>query len=78
MRGFFYIQCMNAHRKENLSTQLLLIVIVMMVVLNFPLLSIANKPILIAGIPVLYWYVFVWWGTIVMLSAIVVHRKFNA
>lgn len=77
MRGFFYIHSMIAAQQKKQPIKLLMIAILMMVVLNFPLLSIANKPILILGIPLLYWYVFIWWGSIVLLAGIVVHRKYR-
>ena len=76
MGGFFYIHLMIESQPKKRPIQLLLIAILLMVVLNFPLLSIANKPILIAGIPLLYLYIFIWWGTIVLLAGIIVHRKY--
>jgi hypothetical protein len=78
MRGFFYIHSMIESEQKKQPIKLVLIALLMMVVLNFPLLSIANQPLLIAGIPLLYWYVFIWWGTIVLLAGIIVHRKFAA
>ncbi len=78
MEGFFYIHSMMATREKKHKSKLLLLAILLMVVLNFPLLSIANQPKLIAGIPMLYWYVFLWWGSIVALAGIVVHHKYKS
>jgi hypothetical protein len=78
MRGFFYIHSMIESEQKKQPIKLVLIALLMMVVLNFPLLSIANQPMLIAGIPLLYWYVFIWWGTIVLLAGIIVHQKYAA
>jgi len=76
MRGFFYIHSMIASQEKKQPVKLLFIALLLMVVLNFPLFTIANKPLLILGIPLLYWYVFIWWGTIVLLAGIIVHRKY--
>ena len=38
---------------------------------NFPLLSLFNRPVMVLGVPLLYLYLFVaWWGIIALTLAI--------
>lgn len=49
--------------------QLLLFVFsVMLVALNYPLLSFFNKNMLLGGIPLLFWYVFILWLLLIFLG----------
>jgi hypothetical protein len=42
-----------------------------MLLFNFPLLSLFNRPVMVLGIPLLYLYLFVaWWGVIALTLAI--------
>jgi hypothetical protein len=43
--------------------------------LVWPLLSLANRPVLVAGIPALVLYLFVVWVAIVAVVAWVAHRR---
>lgn len=53
---------------ERLRGQYLIIVsILFALILNFPLLSLFNRPILWFGIPLLYWYLFIVWLGLVIL-----------
>ncbi|MBO9638431.1 hypothetical protein [Siphonobacter aquaeclarae] len=53
---------------ERLRAQYLLIVSVLFgLILNFPLLSLFNQPVIWLGIPLLYWYLFVVWLALVGL-----------
>jgi hypothetical protein len=48
--------------KEKLKEQKLLIIFILFfLLLNFPLLSISNIPVIVVGIPSLYLYVFAIW-----------------
>ncbi|WP_136419466.1 hypothetical protein [Herbaspirillum sp. ST 5-3] len=42
---------------------------------NFPLLTLFNQPSTVAGIPLLYLYVFAAWGLLIALLAFVVEKK---
>ena len=42
---------------------------------NYPLLAVFNVPATVFGIPVLYAYLFVVWGTLIALMARVVERR---
>jgi hypothetical protein len=42
---------------------------------NYPLLALFNRPEMVAGIPVLYLYVFGAWAFLIALLAFVVERK---
>ncbi|WP_307140754.1 MULTISPECIES: hypothetical protein [unclassified Siphonobacter] len=53
---------------ERLRGQYLIIVsLLFALILNFPLLSLFNRPILWLGIPLLYWYLFIVWLGLVIL-----------
>lgn len=54
-------------RKKNVS--LVLFSILLLFLLNFPLLSLANRVQLVLGLPVMYVYLFgVWIGAIIVIS----------
>lgn len=58
--------------------QLLLFVFsVMLVALNYPLLSLFNKNIILAGIPLLFWYVFFMWLLLIFLGWYISRRINN-
>lgn len=42
-----------------------------MLLFNFPLLSLFNRPVMVLGIPVLYLYLFVTWSLIIFLTLII-------
>ncbi len=46
-----------------------------MLLFNFPLLSLFNRPILVLGIPVLYLYLFAVWSLIILLILIISSSK---
>jgi hypothetical protein len=41
---------------------------------NYPLLAVFDRPVLVAGIPVVYAYLFGAWGLLIALAAWVVRR----
>jgi len=51
-----------------MKTRLFLLALVFGLLLNEPLISIVNRPVLVAGMPVLYVYIFGVW--VVMIGAI--------
>lgn len=62
-------------RKTITSQQLILIFVVGCLLLNYPLLSIFSHARLLAGIPVLFLYVFTVWLLLLLLTAIVLRKK---
>ncbi len=42
---------------------------------NYPLLALFNHPILVAGVPLLYLYIYAAWAVLIMLLALVVSKK---
>jgi hypothetical protein len=42
---------------------------------NFPVLSLFNKPIFVAGIPLIYAYIFLAWAVLVGLMAVVARTR---
>ncbi len=62
-------------RRTITSQRLILIFIGGCLLLNYPLLSIFNRSRLIAGIPVLFFYVFAAWLLLILLTALVLRRK---
>lgn len=57
-----YIPQSTYNMKEKLKEQKLLIIFILFfLLLNFPLLSISNIPVIVVGIPSLYLYVFAIW-----------------
>ncbi len=43
--------------------------------LNFPILSLASRELVVAGIPILFAYSFLSWGAIILLIALVAESK---
>ncbi|BBO66964.1 hypothetical protein DSCA_08940 [Desulfosarcina alkanivorans] len=46
-----------------------------MLLFNFPLLSLFNRPDILLGFPVLYLYLFAAWSTIIFLTLIISQAK---
>ena len=44
------------------------------ILLNYPILSLFSRPLAIAGIPLLYAYLFGIWGALIGLMAVVIER----
>lgn len=51
------------------------IFVIFFFLLHFPLLSIANRPFTLGGIPGLYWYIFGTWLLMIGLLGILLERK---
>ncbi len=45
------------------------------VLFNYPLLALFNQPTMVAGIPLLYLYVFSAWAALIGLLAIVIEKR---
>ncbi|MGB0524678.1 MAG: hypothetical protein ACPGJS_17020 [Flammeovirgaceae bacterium] len=57
------------------TKQLILVAIGFLILMNFPILGIFNKSALIAGIPVLYCYIFGIWAITILLIFVISNRK---
>ncbi len=62
-------------QRPTLKTALLIIFTVFILLLQFPLISIANQEIHIANTPLLYFYIFVTWILMIGLMAVVLERR---
>ena len=58
--------------------RLLMLSVLFMVLLNIPILTIANRPERVLGIPVLYLYVFTVWAGLIGGIGWLIHRTRNA
>lgn len=45
------------------------------VLFNYPLLALFNRAVMVAGVPLLYLYVFLAWALLIALLALVVEKK---
>lgn len=57
------------------SARLVALAVLGFLLLNGPLLTIADSDATVAGIPVLYAYLFVVWAALIALIALAVHRR---
>lgn len=56
----------------------IVVAIALFLLLSWPLVTIADKPMLVFGLPVLYFHIFLNWGVAIALFAWVVHRRSQA
>lgn len=61
-------------RRSRRGQRLIALAILAVLLLNYPLLSIFNSPRTIAGVPLLYAYLFAVWGVLIVLLALVAER----
>lgn len=54
-------------KERNVRQKLGALALVGLVLLNLPILGTVNKPVLVAGIPLLFWYVFGVWVLLLVL-----------
>jgi hypothetical protein len=57
------------------ESRLLMLSVLFMLLLNVPILTIANRPERVAGIPVLYLYVFGVWAVLIGCIGWLIHRS---
>lgn len=59
------------------SEKLLIVFVVFLFLFNFPLLSIVDQTMLWLGVPTLYFYFFLVWGTMIVIISLIVrkHKK---
>lgn len=60
------------------SQQLIAWVFIFALVIHFPLLTLANKPVLVAGVPLLYLWLFTAWLLLIFGVARIVRRQSNS
>ena len=60
------------------TTRLLFITVLFVLLLNEPLLSLADRPVLVAGVPALFVYVLTVWTVAIGASAWVLHTTRHA
>ena len=55
-------------------TRLLAISLLFWFLLHEPIISVVNRPVLVAGIPLLYLYLFSIWGLLIVLITVTLYR----
>lgn len=61
-------------RRDRRGQRLIALAILAALLFNYPLLSIFDRPDTVAGIPFLYAYLFVAWGGLIALLALIAER----
>ena len=62
-------------RDKNTSQRLIALCMLGALLLNYPILALFNQPVLFAGIPLGYAYLFAAWALLIALVAAVVARR---
>ena len=57
--------------KQRYREYIIILFVTSLMILNYPLLSIFNRPVLLFGIPLLYFYIFAVWFVIIVLLALI-------
>ncbi len=70
-RGLLYLAC--TMKRASFAGKLFFTSLVFLVLLNYPLIQIVNKPVLLGGIPLLYLYIFIVW----ILMILALYRLFK-
>ncbi|UYZ60394.1 hypothetical protein [Hymenobacter latericus] len=63
--------------EQRRGQRLLFVAVLCTVLLTFPLLAIVDRPLRVAGVPVLYLYVLAVWVLVVLLTGWLVRRRGN-
>ena len=61
-------------KDKNKHQRLLALFLLFLMLFNYPIINIVNQPVLVAGIPLLYLYLFTAWLIMIVLLALVVRR----
>jgi hypothetical protein len=61
--------------RHAIGRRLVVIFLIGSVLLNYPLLALFSRDEMIAGIPLLYVYVFVTWGVLIAAMAMIVRQR---
>jgi hypothetical protein len=62
-------------RQQNTSQRLIALCVLGGLLLNYPVLALFNQPVLFAGIPLCYAYLFAAWALLIVLMAKVITRR---
>jgi hypothetical protein len=66
---------LSGHAEFLRGQRLVAVFLLGLLLLNFPLLALFNKSGEWLGIPVLYWYLFGAWATLIGLMALIIEKK---
>ncbi len=61
-------------RKKHVNQILLCVTLLVLILINYPLLRIFDVPVLVGGIPMLYFFLFSVWGAFVIFLAFFTER----
>jgi hypothetical protein len=62
-------------REHNTSQRLIALCMLGVLLFNYPILALFNQPVLVAGIPLGYAYLFAAWALLIALVALAVRRR---
>lgn len=60
---------------DRTPTRLVVLAVVGFALFNYPLLQIADVPVIVLGVPLVWLYVFVVWGILIALVALTVRKR---
>ena len=63
------------NRSRLTGSRLVAIFLLGSVLLDYPLLMLFNRPVLVFGVPLLYAYIFAVWAALIGLMALVIERR---
>lgn len=61
--------------EDRTSTRLVVLAVVGFALFNYPLLRIADIPVVVLGVPLVWLYVFVTWGLLIALVALALRKR---
>jgi hypothetical protein len=61
--------------EDRTPTRLVVLAVVGFALFNYPLLRIADVPTVVLGVPLVWLYVFVVWGVLILLVALTTRRR---
>ena len=61
--------------EDRTPTRLVVLAVVGFALFNYPLLRIADVPVIVLGVPLVWLYVFVVWGLLIALVALAMRKR---
>jgi hypothetical protein len=61
--------------EDRTSTRLVVLAVVGFALFNYPLLRIADVPVIVLGVPLVWLYVFTVWGLLIVLVALTLRKR---
>lgn len=61
--------------EDRTPTRLVVLAVMAFALFNYPLLRIADVPVVVLGVPLVWLYVFVVWGLLIALVALTVRKR---